>query len=223
MIHITDEASLPIVAEKMKYLMSNGTAYDEMLAWKVDGPSDQFLALMDIGTVDPECRLCLYLADRSRRWEKNKPLATKVAARPCACREEPPAPAEGKEPGQGKVLHHFYIRERATFAFRSLFVEEPLTVDRLHTAIYALYGPEHKPLWARKRPSYRRKNDDGAWDQSHVQMKIHKVYPAGITSREALYGPLPDTFTVRGNTTMDKALRKWVRSNPCGELEVVFV
>lgn len=36
--------------------------------------------------------------------------------------------------------------------------------------------------------------------------KIHKVYPAGITIREALYGPLPDPFTGRGNTTMDKAL-----------------
>ena len=195
--------------------MGNDTAYDEMLAWKTDGPSDQFLALIDIGTVDPECRLCLYLADRSRRGEKNKPLAEKAAARPCACR--------GEEPGQGTTLHHIFIRERATFEFRSLFVEEPLTVERLHAAIYALYGPEHKPVWTRKRPSYRQKNDDGTWDQTHVQMKIHKVYPAGITSREALYGPLPDAFTVQGNATMDKALRKWVRNNPCGEMEVTFV
>ena len=35
-------------------------------------PSDQFLALIDIGTVHPECRLCQYLADRHRRGEMNK-------------------------------------------------------------------------------------------------------------------------------------------------------
>ena len=203
----------------MKYLMSNDTAYDEMLAWKVDGPSDQFLALIDIGTVDPECRLCLYLADRSRRGEKNKPLAAQAAARPCACRGPPTQ--EGEE--TGKTLHHLFIRERATFEFRSLFVEEPLTVEKLHTAIHALYGADHKPVWSRKRPSYRRKNDDGTWDMTHMQMKIHKVYPAGITSKEALYGQLPDAFTLQGNATMDKALRKWVRQHPCGEIEVSFV
>ena len=54
-------------------------------------------------------------------------------------------------------------------------------------------------------------------------MKIHKVYPAGITSREALYGSLLDQFTVAENGTMDKALWKWVRQNPCGEVEVTFV
>lgn len=35
-------------------------------------PSDQFLALIDIGTVHPECRLCQYLADRHRQGEMNK-------------------------------------------------------------------------------------------------------------------------------------------------------
>lgn len=204
--------------------MSNDTAYDEMLAWKIDGPTDQFLALIDIGTVDPECRLCLYLADRSRRGEKNKALANQEKARPCACRQAGEGEEEEEEgENKGKTLHHFYIRERATFEFRSLFVEEPLTVDKLHAAIYDLYGADHKPVWSRKCPSYRQKNADGTWDMTHIQMKIHKVYPAGSTSREALYGQLSDRFTVRGNETMDKALRKWVRQNPCGEVEVAFV
>ena len=198
-----------------------------MLAWKIDGPSDQILALIDICTVDPECRLCLYLADRARRGEKHKALsAPKKSRRPCAC--QAPAP-EGEEGEEGKkatktvTTHHLYIRERATFEFRSLFVQEPLTVARLHAAILDLYGAEHQPVWARKRRSYRQKLPDGSTDLTHVQMKIHKVYPAGITSREALYGSLPDQFTIAGNGTMDKALRKWVRQNPCGEVEVTFV
>lgn len=223
-IYIENEAALPQVAERMLYLMQNNTAYDEMLAWKVNGPSDQFLALIDIGTVDPECRLCLYLADRARRGEKHKALsAAKNSRRPCACQAPATDGEEGEKAANGVTTHHLYIRERATFEFGSLFVQEPLTVARLHAAILDLYGAEHQPVWARKRPSYRQKLPDGSWDMTHVQMKIHKVYPAGITSREALYGSLPDQFTVAGNSTMDKALRKWVRQNPCGEMEVTFV
>lgn len=229
-IHIENEAALPQVAERMLYLMQNDTAYDEMLAWKIDGPSDQFLALIDIGTVGPECRLCLYLADRTRRGEKYRALsAAKNMHRPCACQVPATEGADGRETEEGTnlaesvTIHHLYIRERSTFEFRSLFVREPLTVARLHTAILDLYGAEHQPVWARKRPSYRRKLLDGSWDLTHVQVKIHKVYPAGITWREALYGSLPDQFTVAGNDTMDKALRKWVRQNPCGEVEVTFV
>lgn len=229
-IHIENEAALPQVAERMLYLMQNNTAYDEMLAWKTDGPSDQFLALVDIGTVGPECRLCLHLADRTRRGEKYKALsAAKNKRRPCACQVPATEGADGKGTDEGvKVVkpvtvHHLYIRERSTFEFRSLFVQEPLTVARLHAAILDLYGDEHQPVWARKRPSYRRKLPNGSWDLTHVRVKIHKVYPAGITWREALYGSLPDQFTVAGNGTMDKALRKWVRQNPCGEVEVTFV
>ena len=34
---ITTIQALPAVAARMKYLMENNTAYDEMLAWKIDG------------------------------------------------------------------------------------------------------------------------------------------------------------------------------------------
>ncbi len=211
-IHIPDEQSLPGVAVRMKYLMANDTAYDEMLAWKVDGPSDQFLALIDIGTVHPECRLCQYLTDRQRRGEMNK-RSDKAAARPCAC----------EDPATGARTHHLRIRERHTFEHRSLFLEEPLTVERLRAAIHELYGEDHRPVWARARPSYRKKLMDGSWDRKHVELRIHRVYPSYITQREALYGRAPDAFTLKGNASMDKALATWVTGNPCGLLDVAFV
>lgn len=78
-------------------------------------------------------------------------------------------------------------------------------------------------MWARSRPSYRKKLDDGSWDREHVQLKIHKVYPSYITQREALYGRTPDVFTLKGDRAMDKGLAEWVAKNPCGLLDVTFV
>jgi hypothetical protein len=137
----------------------------------------------------------------------------KAAARPCAC----------EDAATGRKTHHLRIRERHTFEHRSLFVEEPLTVERLHAAIHALYGEDHKPVWSRARPSYRKKHDNGSWDLEHVQLRIHRVYPSYITQREALYGQVPDRFTVKTNASMDKALAQWVADNPCGLLDVAFV
>lgn len=221
-IHIENQSALPRVVAQMQALMADDHAYDAMLAWKARGPSDQFLALVDVGTVAPECRLCLYLADRVRRGEAFKDRAKAKEdgyRRPCACRPQ----EEGGEGGSNGVIHHLYVRERFTFEYRSLFLTEPFTVAKLHATLLALYGSEHRPVWTRKRPSYRKKSPDGSWDMAYVPIKIHKVYPAGITTKEALYGQIPDAFSVVGNRTMDQALRRWVKQNPCGEIEVIFV
>lgn len=96
-------------------------------------------------------------------------------------------------------------------------------MERLHQAIYNLYGQDHKPVWARARPSYRKRKEDGSWDLEHVQLRIHRVYPSYITQREALYGKLPRRFTIAGNETLDKGFERWVADNPCGMLDVTFV
>ncbi len=93
----------------------------------------------------------------------------------------------------------------------------------MHAAIHQLYGEDHRPVWARARPSYRKKLADGSWDREHVELRIHRVYPSYITQREALYGHAPDAFTLKGNASMDKALATWVAGNPCGLLDVAFV
>lgn len=139
--------------------------------------------------------------------------SSQAAARPCAC----------KDPATQATTHHLRIRERHTFEHRSLFLEEPLTVARLHAAIYALYGEGHKPVWSRRRPSYRKKLANGSWDLEDVRLRIHRVYPSYITQREALYGRTPDAFTVAGNATLDAGLAAWVAEHPCGLLDVTFV
>ncbi len=39
---------------KMQQLLRNQTAYEEMLAWKTEGPQDSFLALVDLNAVSTE-------------------------------------------------------------------------------------------------------------------------------------------------------------------------
>ena len=36
---------------RMQRLLQNKTAYEEMLAWKSEGPQDSFLALVDLNAV----------------------------------------------------------------------------------------------------------------------------------------------------------------------------
>ena len=36
---------------RMQQLLQNRTAYEEMLAWKSEGPQDSFLALVDLNAV----------------------------------------------------------------------------------------------------------------------------------------------------------------------------
>jgi glycoprotein 3-alpha-L-fucosyltransferase len=82
-LHLKSMADMPAVVGRLKYLMKNDTAYDEMHAYKVHGPTDSFLALVDLGIIHPECRLCILLADRQRQRERqNRPKD-----RPCACRQ----------------------------------------------------------------------------------------------------------------------------------------
>ena len=50
----------------MKYLDSNDTAYNEYLSWKYEGPSKEWIALVDISIVHSECRFCVRSADIDR-------------------------------------------------------------------------------------------------------------------------------------------------------------
>jgi hypothetical protein len=55
---------------------------------------------------------------------------------------------------------------------------------------------------------------------------FHFIYPAGSTTKDALFSPIPDSFTIGGGSLShesDVAFRHWVAEHPCGELEVIFV
>lgn len=82
-LHLESLEQLPKMMEQLHYLMKNDTAYDEMHAYKRDGPTDRFMALVDLGITHPDCRLCITLADRQRVHERHD----KPKDRPCACKD----------------------------------------------------------------------------------------------------------------------------------------
>lgn len=209
LIHIRSRKEIPKAVRRIRHLLSNETAYNEMLAYKTRGPTDDFLAMMDLSLTHPFCRLCITLADRMRRHERT---VVKPAKRPCACRD----------PRSKGVTRHFYIRERGFWKFRSLFVAEPITVAGLHDAVLSAFGPGFKPQWAGSRPNYRKKNATGGWD-TEPEIKIHRVYPVGWTTHAALRTNASLPFSARDFPNADEYLRQWVEAHPCGELEVVFV
>jgi hypothetical protein len=75
---------LASVMEQVKALLQNDSAYDAMLSYRTQAPSERFLALMDLGNSDAECRLCINIADRQRRKERD---TASHFRRPCACKD----------------------------------------------------------------------------------------------------------------------------------------
>ena len=63
----------------------------------------------------------------------------------------------------------------------------------------------HVPVWKTERPEVIRGNSD---------LRIYKIYPVGLTQREALY-----TWSFGG----DKGLKTMLKTEPCLQLEVIFV
>lgn len=84
-----------------------GPLWAELCRWKFDGPSDSFLALVDMAAVHSSCRLCIHLATKLRVQEE-----IAAANRPCKCTSE-----------SGYTLHHLYVRERGRFEMESIFIK----------------------------------------------------------------------------------------------------
>lgn len=210
-IYIRSLEDVPAAAERIKRLMENNDEYNAMLSYKTQGPSDSFKALIDLAVMHSDCRLCTYLADRSRR-EEEKALQVD---RPCRCQEV----------GVGQVMLHFYIRERGMFEFRSLFlsVDEKFSLTQARKEILAAFGSDYKPLWAKDRVSYRKRLENGTWDRGETELRLHRIYPVGSNPRAALFDGTPWYPLPEKNSTADDAFLGWAKENPCGKLEVIFV
>jgi glycoprotein 3-alpha-L-fucosyltransferase len=63
----------------------------------------------------------------------------------------------------------------------------------------------HVPVWKPERPEMLKGGDE---------LKIYKIYPVGLTQRQALY-----TFHFDG----DADFRRHLENNPCAKFEVIFV
>eukprot|EP01018_Ginkgo_biloba_P008934 Gb_12454 [translate_table: standard] len=182
------------IAETMKYLASNSTAYDEMLRWKFEGPSDSFKALVDMAAVHSSCRLCIYLATQIQvKEESNKNISK---PRPCKCKK-------GSE-----AVYHLYVRERGRFVFESVFIRSnSLTLKGLEFSVLSKFkNMNHVPIWKTERPKVIQGSDE---------LKIYRIYPVGLTQRQALY-----TWKFDDD---DDDVKNFVEANPCAKLEVIFV
>lgn len=81
-----------------------------------------------------------------------------------------------------------------------------LTLEGMEAAVLSKFKSlNHTPVWRNERPKSIRGGDD---------LKIYRIYPVGLTQRQALYSFKFDS---------DDDFRKHVESNPCAKFEVIFV
>lgn len=191
-LHIKELEDVDSIAKTMKYLGENPDAYNQSLRWKYEGPSDSFKALVDMAAVHSSCRLCIHLATMIREKEENSPGFKR---RPCRC-------TKGLE-----TVYHLYVRERGRFEMESIFLRSGnLTVSALEAAVLKKFKSlKHVPIWKQERPESIRGGDD---------FKVYRVYPVGMTQRQALY-------SYKFNT--DDDFKNHLEVNPCAKFEVIFV
>ncbi|KAL5992821.1 putative fucosyltransferase-like protein [Asimina triloba] len=191
-LHIRELSDVASIAKTMKYLAGNPDAYNRSLSWKYEGPSDSFKALVDMAAVHSSCRLCIHLATKIRDQEEK---SARFQKRPCNCTS-----------GRG-TMYHLFVRERGTFEMESIFLRSSqLTLKAMESSVLAKFKSlNHVPVWKQERPESTKGGDE---------LKIYRVYPVGLTQRQALY-------TFRFNS--DAEFREHVEKNPCAKFEVIFV
>ncbi|CAI5475771.1 unnamed protein product [Closterium sp. Yama58-4] len=142
-LYIQSEEDISRVARQMQAIAADDEAYNNMLEWKRSGPSDQFIANVDLSAVHSSCRLCVLLADRIRTQE----IAASRKPRPCRC--------ESVDSGKKQLTYHLYVRERGTYRYTSVFLTSTsLTLPGLRRAIRRTFKKKgYKPVWVGKRPA----------------------------------------------------------------------
>lgn len=206
-----------------------------MLEWKHREASDGFKAIADLPSVHPTCRLCIHIATRLQAQGANQSLAstnkssvvssgeiipysgenrrpsTRVPLSPCTCRPADLPSSTGIRLLRGLAaadeVHRLYVRERGTFRYCPVFLDggDP-SVKALHAAVLRSFQVDgYEPTWVEKR-----KVLGIVW----TTWKVHRVYPAGMTIRDALGN---------GSFTADGAFREFLRQHPCPKLEAILV
>ncbi|MCO5549946.1 hypothetical protein L7F22_003423 [Adiantum nelumboides] len=188
-LHIKSVNDIEHVAKQIMHLATHEDAYNASLSWKYEGPSDAFKALVDMAVVHSSCRLCIHLGTKLRLEEEQH------HKRPCKCEHH------------SVTTHHLFVRERGKFEMESVFLRSSnLTVAALHEAILSKFSfMNYVPIFKSGRPTAI---------QGDESLKLYKVYPVGMTQRQALYS---------WKFESDIDLQAYVEKNPCANLEVIFV
>ena len=198
-IRVDSLDDVPNVASRIKYLMANETAYNEMLRWKKTGPTSKFLALVDMAVVHSSCRLCIHIATGIR----GKELENSEASFQC------------RDPKSKKLTFYIQFRERGRFEYMDLKMEIPMDfanakpLQKLKGAIKSLLREtKHEPIWMSERPDHKKSFKNG-------QYNIYRIYPIGSNQREALYG---NAFFKN-----DLDLMQYLVKSPIPLLEIILV
>lgn len=191
-LQIRELSDVPKIAKAMKYLAGNPDAFNQSVKWKYEGPSDSFKALLDMASVHSSCRLCIHLATQIRDQEERSPGFQR---RPCSCTTG------------AATVYHLFVRERGRFKMESVFLRsDGMTLEAMKSAVLRKFKSlNHIPIWKQERPE----SIGGGYE-----LKIYKIYPLGLTQRQALY-------SFRFNSSAD--FSRYVEKNPCPKFEVIFV
>ncbi|KAK6136906.1 hypothetical protein DH2020_029351 [Rehmannia glutinosa] len=98
-----------------------------------------------------------------------------------------------------------YLAENSS-AYNETLRSDNLTLEALSSAVSMKFNSlKHVPVWKSERPESIRGGNE---------LKVYKIYPVGLTERQALY-----TFRFKG----DSDFRNHIESHPCPKFEVIFV
>lgn len=188
-LYIQSVSDIERVANQMKHLATHEDAYNATLSWKYEGPSDSFKALVDMAVVHSCCRLCIHIGTKKRLEEEQQ------QKRPCLCKHD------------SVTTYHLFVRERGKFEMESIFLRSSnMTLAALHEAIVSKFTSlDYVPIFKSGRPKAIQGDDS---------LKIYKVYPVGMTQRQALY-----TWRFEN----DGEFQSYVEKHPCANFEVIFV
>lgn len=192
-LHIKSMDDIPQIVQHMKYLLENDDEYQKMLSWKSVGPSDKFLALVDMAVVHSTCRLCIHAADRYWLELENKLEICKNSK--CSV---------------------IFVRERGSFYFDAISTNidaelsdqdaESMAEQLVENVKSHFTSRNHRPQWVGKRPDFKK---------SQNLLQIYRIYPAfETTQREALYE--------NHEVLPTKYIRDLIRK-PCSFFEVIFI
>ena len=138
MIHAADFDFDPEkLAAHLLYLDRNNTAYEEYLAWKKTGYTDDFRALWDLTDVTSDCRACTMIADSLRFRDGANAWDTRFADEHTV---------RSPSLGGGASEKTLYVRERGVYGHWRVHLS-PITLEALVGVVLEHIKPREKNLW----------------------------------------------------------------------------
>ena len=168
-IYVSDFASTKELADYLIELDKDDKQYNEYLQWKKEGPSKDFMAVVDRAIVHSSCRLCIRVADHQRAMYGNR------------------VGHEAKKKNLPEDTLALQVRPRGEFYLRYVYLSpNERTMESLNAKVLEMYA-EHNPspgevhsifrLWDRlERPLDDKDFKNGVIEED-LELEIIFTYP----------------------------------------------